>query len=208
MASATTRPPTYEDFARYRGAVRRIEERLERTTRALDTAGVDYAVVGGNAVAARVSTVDPDAVRTTKDVDLLLRRADFERAATALRPTGLEPAEIHGVAMFVETAEPSPKNAVHLVFANEPVRKGDLLPAPDVAESRPGVGGFRVIPVLELVKMKLLAFHLRDQTHLVNLLSIGLIDASWTDRLPAELQPRFRRVLEAFAREEEQSGRP
>ena len=204
MDSTTIRPPTYEDFARYVEAVNRVQELLERTTRALDAAGLDYAVIGGNAVAAWVSTVDPQAVRNTKDVDLLIRRTDYDRIAAALLPIGLQPAEVLGVSMFVEVADPSPKNGVHLLFANEPIREFDPVPAPDIEEARPGILGFRVIPLLGLVKMKLLAFRLRDQTHLVDLLSIGLIDASWTEKLPAESQPRFRQVLEAYKREEKQ----
>lgn len=202
MDSTTIRQPTYEDFARYVEAVNRVQELLERTTRALDAAKLDYAVIGGNAVAAWVSTVDPHAVRNTKDVDLLIRRADYDRIAAALLPIGLQPAEVLGVSMFVEEADPSPKNAVHLLFANELIRESDSVPAPDLEETRAGILGFRVIPLLDLVKMKLLAFRLRDQTHLVDLLSIGLIDASWTEKLPGELQPRFRQVLEAYEREE------
>jgi len=202
MDVTTVRAPTYEDYARYVEAVNRVQELLERTTRTLDAAGVDYAVIGGNAVAAWVSTVDPHAVRNTKGVDLLIRRSDFDRIAAALRPIGLEPAEVLGVSMFVDTADPSPKSAVHLLFANERIRAGDPVSAPDIEGALPGALGFRVIPLLELVTMKLLAFRLRDQTHLVDMLSIGLIDASWTEKLPVELQPRFRQVLEAYEREE------
>lgn len=202
MNPLALRPPTYEDFAKYVRAVSKVEELLKRTTQALDVAGVDYAVIGGNAVAAWVSTIDPDAVRTTKDVDLLVRRADLDRIAEALRPVGLEPAEMLGMTMFVRSENPSPKNAVHLIFANEPIRELDSVLAPDVADAAPIVAGFRVIPLQELVQMKLLAFRLRDQMHLVDMLSIGLIDGTWAEEVPLELQPRFRQVLEAYQREE------
>ena len=42
-------------------AVENVRERLRRSTAALEAAGIPYAVVGGNAVAAWVSTVDPGA---------------------------------------------------------------------------------------------------------------------------------------------------
>ena len=51
-------------------AVAKVRERLLRATRALNQAGVAYAVVGGNAVASWVATVDEGAVRNTRDVDL------------------------------------------------------------------------------------------------------------------------------------------
>ena len=62
-------------------AVNRVERLLRKVAGALDAAGVPYAVVGGNAVAAWVMTVDEGAVRATKDVDILLRRADLPNPA-------------------------------------------------------------------------------------------------------------------------------
>jgi hypothetical protein len=52
-------------------AVEKVRERLHRATAALQRAGVSYAVVGGNAVAAWVSRVDEAAVRNTQDVGLI-----------------------------------------------------------------------------------------------------------------------------------------
>ena len=45
-------------------AVAKVRERLRRATAALDAASIPYAVIGGNAVAAWVSKVDP-ALRVT-----------------------------------------------------------------------------------------------------------------------------------------------
>jgi len=59
-------------------AVQAVRERALRATAALERAGIPYAVAGGNAVAAWVSRVDRAAVRNTQDVDILVRRSDFE----------------------------------------------------------------------------------------------------------------------------------
>lgn len=67
-------------FERMCVAVEKVRERLRRSTQALTAAGIPYAVVGGNAVAAWVGDVDESTVRNTQDVDLLLRRSDLERA--------------------------------------------------------------------------------------------------------------------------------
>lgn len=75
----------------------RVRERLLRATAALDGAGVPYAVIGGNAVAAWVSRVDEAAVRNTRDVDLLVRQ-DFGRARSALEEAGF----VHRHAMGVQ----------------------------------------------------------------------------------------------------------
>lgn len=49
-------------------AAEKVKERLRRATRALDDAGVRYAVAGGNAVAEWVGRVDEEAVRDTRDI--------------------------------------------------------------------------------------------------------------------------------------------
>jgi hypothetical protein len=43
--------------------------------------------------------------------------------------------------------------------------------------------------------MKLTSFRLIDQGHLLDLLSVGLIDETWRDRLPAELVPRLQKLI-------------
>ena len=55
---------------------------------ALEAAGVPYAVVGGSAVAAWVASIVPAATRTTKDIDLLVRRADLDRITAELGRPG------------------------------------------------------------------------------------------------------------------------
>jgi hypothetical protein len=61
-------------------AVKKVRERLQRASAALEAAGVPYAVIGGNAVAAWVSKVDPGAARNTVDVNLLINRIDGRKA--------------------------------------------------------------------------------------------------------------------------------
>ena len=73
-----------EILDRMERAVAKVRERLLRATAALDQAKVPYAVVGGNAVASWVATVDKGAVRNTRDVDLLVRRSDL---ADVTRPS-------------------------------------------------------------------------------------------------------------------------
>src|SRR5579863_5678264 len=69
-------------------AVSMVRERLLRATAALNQAGVPYAVVGGNAVASWVATIDEGAVRTTRDIDLLVRRSDLPTITSALEQIG------------------------------------------------------------------------------------------------------------------------
>src|SRR5438045_3934851 len=78
-------------------ALDEISERLHRICAALSASGVPFALVGGQAVAVWVATKDPAAVRTPKDVDLLLRRADLPQARSAASAAGLDYFEVVGV---------------------------------------------------------------------------------------------------------------
>lgn len=43
-------------------------------------------------------------------------------------------------------------------------------------------------------------FHLKDQVHLLDLLEVGLIDETWCARVPLELAPRLRQLIETRER--------
>lgn len=175
-------------------AVDRVERLLRTVTAALNDEGIDYAIVGGNAVAAWVSTVDEQAVRATKDVDVLLRRTDLARAAEALQPADLIPIEVMGVHMFVDRENPNPKTGAHVVFAGELVMPHYTHPAPDPADFVETADGYRLIALAKLVEMKLQAYRFIDRAHIQDLLAIGLIDTKLRDALPADLLERLEAI--------------
>jgi len=180
--------------------VEAVRERACRAAAALKQAGIPYTVVDGNAVAAWVARVDKEAVRNTKDVDLLIRRADFSRARDVLESVGFLHQEVAGVDLFLDGPQGSVRSAIHVVFAGEKVRPEHLLPAPDVTESEPGPD-FAVPTVDALVRMKLTAFRLKDKVHLLDMLEVGLIDESWSRRFPTELAERFQELIHSRDRE-------
>jgi Uncharacterised nucleotidyltransferase len=175
-------------------AVQDVRDRLLRATAALDAAGVPYAVVGGNAVAAWVARVDKAAVRNTQDVDILIRRADLNAARAALEPAGFVYRHSAGVDMFLDGEDAKARDAVHVIFANEKVRKEYSEPAPDI-EPHDIAPPFRMLPLEALVRMKLTSYRRKDQVHIQDLIGVGLIDESWAQRLPAELSERLRTLL-------------
>ena len=191
-----------KDFSweRMIAAVDAVRQRACRVAASLDRAGIQHAVVGGNAVAAWVARVDVEAVRNTKDVDLLVRREDFERVIKAAESAGFVHQNVAGVHLFLDGPEGSVRSAIHVVFAREKVRPDYLLPAPDVTESEAGPE-FTVAALDALVRMKLTSFRLKDKVHLLDLLDVGLIDESWCNRFPPELGARLRELLESRDRE-------
>jgi hypothetical protein len=92
------------------------------------------------------------------------------------------------------------RSAVHIVLAGEKVRPDHVLPAPEIGEAEPGPG-LPVVRLEALVRMKLASFHLKDQVHLLDLLDVGLIDASWRERFPATLAERLTHLLNTRDRE-------
>lgn len=176
-------------------AVEQVRDRLRRAVAALDGAGVPHAVVGGNAVAEWVGRVDQAAVRNTRDVDVLIRRADFDAAKAALEAAGFVYRHAASIDMFLDGVEAKARDAIHLVFAAEKVRDDHITPAPDVDESEPG-GSFRVATLEALVRMKLNANRRKDQVHLLDFIEVGLIDATWVVRFPAELGARLQHLLD------------
>ena len=182
-------------------AVEKVRERLLRAAAALNASGVAYAVAGDDAVAAWVSTVDEAAVRTTRDVDILLRRADLEAAKIALTSVGFIHRRVSslgqpgGMEVFLDGPDAGVRDALHIVFAGEKVRSDNPLPAPDVSESEPA-DQFRLVSLEALVRMKLTAFRDKDRTHLRDLIELGLVDVGWLERLPIELRSRLQELIE------------
>jgi len=176
-------------------AVAKVRDRLLRATAALNRANLPYAVVGGNAVASWVATVDEGAVRNTRDVDLLIRRDDLERVTRALEEAGFVRAEVLDVVMFLDGPDAKPSESIHVLFASEPVRPDHPLPSPDITTAD-DPAGFRVLTLESLVVMKLLSNRDKDRTHLRDFIGVGLIDATWLQRLPPVLAQRLKQILD------------
>jgi hypothetical protein len=175
-------------------AVERVRERLLRATTALEKAGIAYAVVGGNAVAAWVARMDEAAVRNTQDVGIMIRRADVEAATIALTQVGFVRHHVRGIDFFLDGPKAKARDAVHVVFAGERVRPEYSHAAPDVSESE-SIGSLRVVTLNALIRMKLTSFRLKDRVHLLDMLEVGLIDSSWLGRLPPDLSRRLQELI-------------
>ena len=190
-----TLSPGQISLERMVNAVEKVRQRLLRATAALKAAGIDYAVAGGNAVAAWVSSVDETAVRNTQDVDILIRRADLPQVRAALESAGFVYRHSAGVDVFLDGPTARPREAVHIVFANEKVKPRETVESPDVSESR-DAGAFRILELEALVRIKLTAFRDKDRTHLRDLIDVGLVDATWPAKYPPELAARLQQLLD------------
>ena len=142
-------------------AVEAVRRAAGRAASALQQAGVSYVVVGGNAVASWVARVDQEAVRNTKDVDVLdsdgristafLPRCDLSASSIAMLRAS--------ICFWMGRRLGS--YAIHLVFSGEGA-PDDSLPIPDVTECVDGPD-FPVPTLDSLVRMKLTSFRLKNK---------------------------------------------
>src|SRR5437016_4066816 len=128
-------PTSVSLWEKHAMAVEAVERLMVRITDALDAAHVPFALVGGQAMALWVATKDPAAVRTTKDVDILVRREDLPAVRKAALSVSLDYFEMMGVGMLLDRNDPHPRRAVHLVWADERVRPECPFPSPTIEES-------------------------------------------------------------------------
>jgi len=193
MVITSFRPDTWE---RVQMSLDAIRDRLLRVTTMFNLNHIPYAVVGGNAVAAYVGQVDLTAVRATKDVDVMVRRDDLPKIVSVAADAGFFHTQSAGIDMLRDGEQGSARNAVHLIFEKEKVRKHEPVANPAVDDSITHPDGYRVLSLQGIVQIKLTAFRRHDQVHLIDLLKLRLIDAGWITRFSSPLSDRLKELCE------------
>jgi hypothetical protein len=198
MSALALSPVSWKRMAE---GVDNVRHRLERAASALASVGVRYAVVGGNAVAAWVSRVDVSAVRNTRDVDLLLQRKDMALATQAMEAAGFIHRRIASLGkqgamdVFLDGPDAKVRDAVHVLWAGEKAVPDALEPSPELTHTEPS-DGFELVPLDDLIRMKLVSFRDKDRMHLRDLIGVGLVDEAWPSRFPAILAERLQQILD------------
>ena len=112
--------------------------------------------------------MDEAAVRTTRHVDILIRREDLPAAIEAMQRAGFRYRHAKSIDMFLDRPDAKARDAVHIVFAGEKIRAEDPLPAPDITDVVE-VQHHRTLTLEALVRMKLTSFRDKDRMHLRDL---------------------------------------
>lgn len=153
-------------------------------------ASLEYRVIGGLAVYLYVEDAEPDAGRLTRDIDIVVQRRDLAKIAESAKAFGLEHRHVAGMDMLMRTGDLSARRAVHLVFAGEKVRSDYSESAPDIGVGRT-LHGVRLIPLADLVRMKLTSFRAKDEAHLKDLDQARLITPEIEHTLSGLLRERL-----------------
>ena len=94
--------------------------------------------------------------------------------------------------MLVDAEAPNAHSAVHLLFVREKVRSEYSEAVPAFSPPARYGHGISILPVADLVKMKLTSFRLKDRVHIQDLDGVGLITAE----IEAQLSPFLKARLE------------
>ena len=200
---------TFEQFVRASAAEGRFintmfEERLfalvgtlERMAKVLSDAQIDHELIGGGAVMVHVNRVEPAAVRNTKDIDIMIHRGNLGQIKSAAAEHGFTYRHAAGLDMLLPPGETKAINAVHLIFTGERVRPNQAVPNPPLRPEYISVHGIQVavIPLVDLVAMKLSNNRDIDRVHVRDLYSVGLITPEIEKGLPELLQSRLKEIL-------------
>jgi hypothetical protein len=173
--------------------VDQLFEVMKRFTGALAQAGIEYRVIGGMAVMLHVRDRDPMAARLTNDVDAAVQRTDLPAIIRAVEPFGFTYRHVAGADMLVDSAKPTARSAIHLVFVGEKVREEYPEPVPFSPPAKT-VEGALIAPVADLVRMKLTSFRLKDRVHLQDMDGVSLITPEIEAGLPEILRQRLAEV--------------
>jgi hypothetical protein len=156
---------------------------------------IPYEIIGGMAVAMQIERVDRDQVMLTRDVDLMIDRSDFERVKDVAPRHSFHYRHAAGLDMLLHGDEKKAIRGVHLLFSDEKVRP-DQTPNPSLAPEQITIYGkeVSVIPVLDLVRMKLNSYRDKDRVHVRAMDAVGLITAEVERALPADLHSRLQHI--------------
>lgn len=169
---------------------------LQKIAVPLAVGNIAYEVVGGLAVLIYVEEVDPAQSILTRDVDILIERSDLERVTAVAEKVGFRFRHAAGVDMLLYGDKAS--SAVRLLFSGEKVKASQTIPNPALAPDRRRIKGHEVavIPLVDLVAMKLSANRDKDRVHLRSLDAAGLITPEIERSLSEPLRARLREVRE------------
>ncbi|HEV2382587.1 MAG TPA: hypothetical protein VG206_22700 [Terriglobia bacterium] len=167
---------------------------LQKIAGPLAAANIPYEVIGGLAVLIHVEEADAVHSILTRDVDILISRPDLDRVIAVAESGGFRFRHAAGFDMLLYGDKAA--NAIHLLFSGEKVKASQATPNPPLAPERKVIQGQEVsiIPVADLVRMKLSANRDKDRVHIRSLDAAGLITPQVARELPEPLRARLTQV--------------
>ena len=144
----------------------------------------------------QVNRVDQSAVRNTKDIDIMVHRADLNRIKEVAQRHGFLSRHATGPDMLLPHGETQAGNAVHLIFSGEKVKSNQEMANPPLRPEHLSIHGVEVavIPVVDLIQMKLSSNRDIDRVHVRDLDLVGLITPEVQEAVPPVLRTRLQEI--------------
>lgn len=171
---------------------------LQKLAVPLENAGVPHELVGGLAVFLHVENADSTHSSLTRDIAVMIERADLARVVEIAEMNGFRFRHSAGLDMLLYGETTSARNAIHLLFAGEKVKDSQLEAHPGIRPVRTALHGqeFLVVPVVDLVRMKLSSYRDKDRVHIRGMEAAGLITRDVEVALTAEQRARLQHIRE------------
>ncbi len=176
-----------------------VHRAMKNIAAAFDTAGIQYAIVGGMAVNAHRHA------RTTKDVDFLVSAAGLA-AIRAMVTQGRFLAVPGRSRRFID---PVTNLSFDILVTGGFPGSGEPGPIayPDPADVSQLIDDIRVVDLPTLIQLKLAAGRYQDFGDVVSLIRENLLDESFQQRLAQSIRADFIECLEEVRREDEYEAR-
>ena len=97
--------------------------------------------------------------------------------------------------VFLDGPDAKVRDAVHILRPGGRAVPDAIEPTPELGRTEPA-DGFELIPLEDLLRMKLTSFCDKDRMHLRDLASVGLVDAGWLAKFPETLGARLQAILD------------
>ena len=171
---------------------------LHRITDTLNSAGIPHEVVGGLAVLIYVEEANPEHTALTSHVDLMVHRSDLERIKEAGAKDGFRFDQGAKGDRLIYGPDEREKYAVRFVFSGEKIgpMQQDSNPPIDPVVKVVHEKEVLVIPILDLIRMKLNSYRRVDQVHVKTLEAADLVTGDVENTLTAELAARLKYIRE------------
>ncbi len=171
---------------------------LQKLSLPLEEAGVPHELVSWLAVSLHVENADSTHSSLTRDIDIMIRRGDMTRVVAIVEQHGFRFRHSAGLDMLLYGETNSDRDAVHLLFSGEKVKETQFEAHPNIRPVRAGLHGqeFLVIPVVDLVRMKLSSYRDKDRVHVRGMEAAGLITLEVEQTLGEELRARLKHIRE------------
>ena len=145
----------------------------------------------GLAIFLHVENADSTHSSLTRDIDVMIQRDDLARVVAIAEEHGFRHSAGLDMLLYGETN--SAPNAIPLLFTGEKVKAAQLEVHPTIRPVRVGIHGqdFLVIPVGDLVRMKLCSNRDKDRVHVRGMDAAGLITQEVEQGLNEDLRSRI-----------------